>query len=128
MRATIFILFLSSFFCFGSGQAVQKRVAIYSSFLAQDASSYQNQNDLVGNANLHAMVSSQTELFLVEESCNTDEAPQTFFALKSEFIKKNYALLVATIIVKDNAKGSRNFQSFYGYSQPIYISQRVLRI
>jgi hypothetical protein len=33
---------------------------------------------MYNSTNLHSMIAAQAELFLVE-SCNTDEAPQTFF-------------------------------------------------
>jgi hypothetical protein len=58
---------------------------------------------------LKYMIAAQAELFLVE-SCNTDEAPQTFFPASD--VLKTYSLLVETIIVKDNSKGFNNFQSF----------------
>jgi hypothetical protein len=128
MRASLLILFFTSFFCFGSGYALHKKVESSSSFLAQNQVGNQKQNNEIGSANLHTMITAQAELFLVEESCNTDEAAHTFFPVKSDVLKKSYSLLVETIIVKDNSKGFNNFQSFYGYSQPIYISQKVLRI
>ncbi|MBX9886566.1 MAG: hypothetical protein K2Y30_01365 [Flavobacteriaceae bacterium] len=128
MRTSLLILFFASFFCFGSGYALHKRVESSSSFLAQNCGLHQKQNNVLSNTNLHTMIAAQAELFLVEESCNTDEAPQTFFPAKSDVLKNTYTILVETIIVKDNSKGFNNFQSYYGHSQPIYISQKVLRI
>ena len=128
MRTSLLILLFTSFFCFGSANALHQSVESSSSFLAQNLGLHQKQNIVLSNTNLHTMIAAQAELFLVEESCNTDEAPQTFFPAKSDVLKKTYSLLVAAIIVKDNSKGFNNFQSYYGYSQPIYISQKVLRI
>ena len=128
MRTSLLILFFASFFCFGSANALHKRVECSSSLLTQSQALYQKQNNVLSNTNLHTMIAAQAELFLVEESCNTDEAPQTFFPAKSDVLKNTYTILVETIIVKDNSKGFNNFQSYYGHSQPIYISQKVLRI
>lgn len=128
MRATTIILFLSSFFCFGSGQVVHKSADFSSSFKMLTHRLNVEQHDFVGHSNWHASISVDNELVLLEESCNTDDAPHTFFSLKVAYFKKSYPSFPATIIIKDNCKGFKNFQSFYGYSQPIYISQRVLRI
>lgn len=128
MRASIIIAFLSSFLCFGSTPKAQKRVDAYRSFIGLAHEVNQENNDELGSSNLHATITADNELLLLEESCGNDDAPHTFFTLKSAVVKKCYPSQTATIIVKDNCRGFKSFQSFYGYSQPIYISQRVLRI
>jgi hypothetical protein len=128
MRASIIILFISSFFCFGSGQLVQKSTDSCRCYKASIDGLNERQNDVVGRSNWYASISVYNEFVLLEESCSTDDATNTFFGLKSADIKKSYPSFPTTVIIKDNCKGFRNFQSFYGYSQPIYISLGVLRI
>tara|TARA_R110000868_G_scaffold314821_3_gene575746 strand:+ start:524 stop:910 length:387 start_codon:yes stop_codon:yes gene_type:complete len=128
MRASIIILFLSSFLCFGGTFKAPKRVDAHRSFVGLSNELNQDKNDQVGSSNFHAFITTDNELLLVEESCNTDDAPTTFFALKNAVAKKCYPSLTSTIIIKDNFRGFKSFRSFCGYSQPIYISQRVLRI
>lgn len=128
MRATIIIVFLSSLFCFGSGQSLHKSMDSYRTYKALTLDLNGRHTECVDSSNWHSTISVDNELVLLEESCSTDDSPNTFFALKSIVAKKSYPSLKATVIVKDNCKGVKNFHSFYGYSQPIYIYLGVLRI
>ena len=128
MRATIIILFLSSFFCFGSVQIAHNSFGLTTSLNTATHNLQENQNDFVDQSNWRALITVDNEIVLLEESCSTDDAPQTFFKLKSVYFQKSYPSFPATIIIKDSCSGFKNFQIVYGHSLPIYISQGVLRI
>lgn len=128
MRATIIILFLSSFFCFGSGQSVPNSMDFSSSFKGHSQRMSAEHNNFLNQSTWSTFIALDNELVLLEESCSTDDVPHTFFSLKSAYFKKSYPSFPTTIIIKDNCIGFKNFQTVYGYSQPIYISQQVLRI
>lgn len=128
MRVSLIILFLSSFFCFGSGQLVQKSTVFYRAYKVLTHGLNERQNDVAGRSNWYDTISVDTEFVLLEESCSSDDAPNAFFGIKSADIKKTYPSFPTSVIIKDNCKGFRNFEFFYGYSQPIYISLGELRI
>jgi hypothetical protein len=107
---------------------VQKRTDSYHSYKVLTHGLNERQNDVVVRSNWYATISIDTEFVLLEESCSSDDAPNAFFSIKSADIKKTYPSFPTSVIIKDNCKGFRNFQFFYGYSQPIYISLGVLRI
>jgi hypothetical protein len=69
-----------------------------------------------------------SDLDLVEESDDTDHTQDKFFPLKNTLSTKWYLTLSRFFILKEDVKGVKNVQTYFGYSQPIYIIQRVLRI
>ncbi|MDG2432070.1 hypothetical protein [Flavobacterium sp.] len=128
MRVYLIILLFASFFSFGNGQDAYKKTTLERFSVEQSPLANKVETDFLGKSSLHASITVESEYLIVEEIFNNDDVSNSFFSLKLSATKKNFPSLPVIVIIKDSAKGLKNEQPFYGYSQPIYISQQVLRI
>ena len=128
MRVVIFFIFLSTVFLYGGEHTSVKRAdsSCIQYSLAQNAAI--SQQKFIDNSSLHNQVIEASDLDLVEEIDDTDHTQDKFFPLKNTPTTKWYLTLSRFLILKEDFKGVKNVQTYFGYSQPIYIIQRVLRI
>jgi hypothetical protein len=128
MRVVIFFIFLSTVFLYGGEHTSVKRAdsSCIQYSLSQNAAI--SQQKFIDNSSLHNQVIEASDLDLVEESDDTDHTQDKFFLLKNTPTTKWYLTLSRFLILKEDFKGVKNVQTYFGYSQPIYIIQRVLRI
>jgi hypothetical protein len=126
MRATIFFIFLCSFFfCKGENSTLNRTQACSATLSFAQNHFIENQG-LSDNSDQFNKIIEDTDT--CEDNLNSDSDSVTFIPLNFEATQKWYSRQSNFFVLKDNLKGTKNFQPFFGYSQPIYIIIRVLRI
>jgi hypothetical protein len=126
MRATIFLTFLCSFFfCKGENFTVNRAHSCSTQTSLTQTFFLQNQG-LTGNDNQYNKISEESDT--AEDHVNSDDTSNKFAPLNLESTHKWYVTNSNFFYVKEKSKDIKNFQSFFGFSQPIYIIIRVLRI
>jgi hypothetical protein len=126
MRATIFLLFLCSFFiCKGESSTLSRTQSCGAKLSLTQNYFIQNQG-LTDNSDQFNKIIEDTDTG--EDNLNSDNDCTKFIPLHFEATQKWYSTKSNSFILKDDLKGTKNFQPFFGYSQPIYIIIRVLRI
>ena len=126
MRATIFFIFLCSFFfCKGENLTVNRTHSCSTQNSLTQNHFIENQG-LSDNSDQYNKIIEDTDSG--EDSLNSDNTSNKFTPLNFEATHKWYITNSNFFYLKDYLKGIKNFPSFFGYSQPIYIIIRVLRI
>jgi hypothetical protein len=128
MRVAIFFIFLSTVFLYGGEHTALKSADSCGVQYSLSQKTAISQQEFIDNAGLHNQVIEAFDLDLGEESYDTDHTQNQFFPLKSTTTTKWYLTLPRFFISKEDFKGVKNLHTYFGYSQPIYIIQRVLRI
>jgi hypothetical protein len=128
MRATIFFIFLCSFFfCKGENLTVNRTHPCSTQNSSTQKHFLENQG-LGDSLDQYNKIIEVTDTDTGEDSLNSDNTSDKFVPLNFETNHKWYITNSNFFYLKNDLKVIKNFPSFFGYSQPIYIIIRVLRI
>jgi len=128
MRVIIFFIFFSTVFLYGGEHAAVKRTDSCCTEYSFSKNVATSQQQFIDNSRSSSQIIEASDLDLGEESFGTDHSQNRFVPLKNTTTKKWYLTLSHFVILKEDFLAIKNFRSYFGYSQPIYIIQRVLRI
>ena len=132
MRASIFILLLCSLLFGGRGLTLYaaEHPAKISHITSQKISKSHPVKFIHKNKN--SILLGENDIDLDEEFNNSDdlndEVGNKVFFQKSCLLDKWYLSFPSQVFLNDFSKSAKIFMHFCGYSNPIYILQRVLRI
>jgi hypothetical protein len=130
MKANVFYIFLS-FFLLGGGSYLHAETLpdhIGYSFSSNIIKKEQVKHK---NSNRKSIVIEEADIDLDEESHNADEfkiGSSKFLVQTNNFFQSWYLNLSNLSLLKSNSKCTKTFTPFCGQSNPIYITQSVLRI
>lgn len=126
MRATIILIFLCSFFfCKGEIFTVNRAQSCGTCNSSTQTFFLETQG-FTGHPNQYNKISEETDTS--EDTVNSEDTSNKLAPLNLESTHKWYVTNSNFFCLKEKLKDIKNFQSFFGYSQPIYIIIRVLRI
>ncbi len=128
MRVIIFFIFFSTAFLYGGEHATAKRSDSCRAQYSFSKNGAISQQEFIDNSCSNSQIIEASDLDLGEESFDTDHSQNRFTPLKNTITIKWYLALSHFVILKEVFIATKNFQTYFGYSQPIYIIQRVLRI
>lgn len=125
MRVSLFFILFCSVYLYGGEHSQHMNpFRVHFSFSQELAKlnqfSFQNFDD---NNSIE-----ETDLEILEEAPFANDTTNKFLELKYKSVANYLFTSNKFLIPKNEFKGIKNFQSFFGYSQPIYFSNRVLRI
>ena len=129
MRATVFFIFLCSLFLFTGTHAATNNPA-HSHCVCESSSHNQNieQPFSLGNSVDSNRIIEDSDLDTTEENTTDTDKSNKICTLSNSLVNQWELEFLGLIVQKNNFKGFKNFKSYFTYSQPLYILQRVLRI
>lgn len=128
MRVSIlFLLFCSVWLYGGEHPSIYNAGHSHGLFLICQNEEIAKQIGLTSSAE-NDKIFDDSDLEISEEIQVLDTFAPNLFKLSNKFFNNNPLEISKLRISKDSQKRLKIFPSFFDYSQPIYISQRVLRI
>lgn len=131
MRAIVFFIFLCSLFLINGTHAASNPT--HSQCVCESSSHNQNieQSFSFSNSLDSNRIIEESDLDSTEENNNNNpnfNKSNKIASLSNGLVNQWEIEFLGEIVLKNNFKGFKNFESYTVYSQPLYILQRVLRI